>query len=147
MTCAYVAFLVAATLVVVLLPWIGLAAMITGAALAATANGHLINSSTVMMSALTGRNSLGLNSKIIKMKDPRPLHSKEFLREALTKITNFLSSMGYPHSLSPKFLSGPSGKEFYGLMQFVRSGTIAVTKNEMPITGILEKFNTTNSIS
>ncbi|MCL6217779.1 acetolactate synthase small subunit [Zunongwangia pacifica] len=35
----------------------------------------------------------------------------------------------------------------YGLMQFVRSGTIAVTKNEMPITGILEKFNTTNSIS
>ena len=36
MTCAYVAFLVAATLVVVLLPWIGLAAVITGAALAAT---------------------------------------------------------------------------------------------------------------
>ncbi|MDT0678379.1 acetolactate synthase small subunit [Autumnicola musiva] len=35
----------------------------------------------------------------------------------------------------------------YGLMQFVRSGTIAVTKNEMPISGILEKFNTTNSIS
>ncbi|WBL21267.1 MULTISPECIES: acetolactate synthase small subunit [unclassified Zunongwangia] len=35
----------------------------------------------------------------------------------------------------------------YGLMQFVRSGTIAVTKNEMPITGILEQFNTTNSIS
>ncbi|MDX1544372.1 MAG: acetolactate synthase small subunit [Christiangramia sp.] len=34
----------------------------------------------------------------------------------------------------------------YGLMQFVRSGTIAVTKNEMPISGILEKFNTTNSI-
>ena len=35
----------------------------------------------------------------------------------------------------------------YGLMQFVRSGSIAVSKNEMPITGILEKFNTTNSIS
>ncbi|MFV8224479.1 acetolactate synthase small subunit [Christiangramia aquimixticola] len=35
----------------------------------------------------------------------------------------------------------------YGLMQFVRSGTIAVTKNEMPISGILEKFNTTNSLS
>lgn len=35
----------------------------------------------------------------------------------------------------------------YGLMQFVRSGTIAVTKNEMPISGILQKFNTTNSIS
>ncbi len=35
----------------------------------------------------------------------------------------------------------------YGLMQFVRSGTIAVTKNEMPISGILEKFNSTNSIS
>ena len=34
----------------------------------------------------------------------------------------------------------------YGLMQFVRSGTIAVTKNEMPISGILEKFNTTNSL-
>ncbi len=32
-------------------------------------------------------------------------------------------------------------------MQFVRSGTIAVTKNEMPISGILEKFNTTNSTS
>lgn len=32
----------------------------------------------------------------------------------------------------------------YGLMQFVRSGTIAVSKNEMPISGILEKFNTTN---
>ncbi len=35
----------------------------------------------------------------------------------------------------------------YGLMQFVRSGTIAVTKNEMPISEILEKFNTTNSLS
>lgn len=35
----------------------------------------------------------------------------------------------------------------YGLMQFVRSGTIAVSKNEMPISGILEKFNTTNSLS
>lgn len=30
----------------------------------------------------------------------------------------------------------------YGLMQFVRSGTIAVTKTEMPISGILEQFNT-----
>ncbi|GHA29651.1 acetolactate synthase small subunit [Salinimicrobium marinum] len=35
----------------------------------------------------------------------------------------------------------------YGLMQFVRSGTIAVSKNEMQISGILEKFNTTNSLS
>lgn len=35
----------------------------------------------------------------------------------------------------------------YGLMQFVRSGTIAVTKSEMQISGILQKFNTTNSIS
>lgn len=34
----------------------------------------------------------------------------------------------------------------YGLMQFVRSGTIAVSKKEMPISEILEKFNTTNSI-
>lgn len=34
----------------------------------------------------------------------------------------------------------------YGLMQFVRSGTIAVSKNEMPISDILKKFNTTNSI-
>jgi acetolactate synthase-1/3 small subunit len=33
----------------------------------------------------------------------------------------------------------------YGLMQFVRSGTIAVSKNEMPISEILEKFNTTNT--
>ena len=32
----------------------------------------------------------------------------------------------------------------YGLMQFVRSGTIAVTKNEMPISNILEQFDTTN---
>ena len=31
----------------------------------------------------------------------------------------------------------------YGLMQFVRSGTIAVSKNEMQISEILEKFNTT----
>lgn len=35
----------------------------------------------------------------------------------------------------------------YGLMQFVRSGTIAVTKNEMQISSMLEKFNTTNTIS
>ena len=35
----------------------------------------------------------------------------------------------------------------YGLMQFVRSGTIAVSRKEMPITEILEKFNTTNLIS
>ncbi len=35
----------------------------------------------------------------------------------------------------------------YGLMQFVRSGTIAVSKNEMQISSILEKFNTTNPIS
>lgn len=34
----------------------------------------------------------------------------------------------------------------YGLMQFVRSGTIAVTKNEMQISSILEKFNITNTI-
>ncbi|WP_081209889.1 acetolactate synthase small subunit [Salegentibacter sediminis] len=32
----------------------------------------------------------------------------------------------------------------YGLMQFVRSGTIAVTKNEMPISNILKQFDTTN---
>jgi len=31
----------------------------------------------------------------------------------------------------------------YGLMQFVRSGRIAVSKNEMQISEILEKFNTT----
>ncbi len=29
----------------------------------------------------------------------------------------------------------------YGLMQFVRSGTVAVSKEEMPISRILEKFN------
>lgn len=34
----------------------------------------------------------------------------------------------------------------YGLMQFVRSGTIAVTRNEMQISGMLEKFNS-NPIS
>ena len=34
----------------------------------------------------------------------------------------------------------------YGLMQFVRSGTIAVSKNEMQISEILEKFNT-NTVS
>jgi|SRR5690554_3137333 len=34
----------------------------------------------------------------------------------------------------------------YGLMQFVRSGTIAVSKNEMHISGLLEKFNTTNQV-
>lgn len=33
----------------------------------------------------------------------------------------------------------------YGLMQFVRSGTIAVSKNEMQISALLEKFNTTNT--
>tara|TARA_R100000935_G_scaffold2403_1_gene6703 strand:+ start:3768 stop:4307 length:540 start_codon:yes stop_codon:yes gene_type:complete len=32
----------------------------------------------------------------------------------------------------------------YGLMQFVRSGKIAVSKNEMPISRILEDFNTIN---
>jgi acetolactate synthase-1/3 small subunit len=32
----------------------------------------------------------------------------------------------------------------YGLMQFVRSGTIAVSKNEMQISETLEKFNTTS---
>lgn len=32
----------------------------------------------------------------------------------------------------------------YGLMQFVRSGTIAVTKEEMQISNLLEQFNTTN---
>ena len=32
----------------------------------------------------------------------------------------------------------------YGLMQFVRSGTIAVSTTEMPIRGLLEKFNTKN---
>lgn len=35
----------------------------------------------------------------------------------------------------------------YGLMQFVRSGTIAVSKNEMQISMMLEKFKTTNSYS
>lgn len=35
----------------------------------------------------------------------------------------------------------------YGLMQFVRSGRIAVSKNEMQISGMLEKFNTSNSNS
>lgn len=35
----------------------------------------------------------------------------------------------------------------YGLMQFVRSGTIAVSKEEMQISSMLEKFNTSNSIS
>jgi acetolactate synthase-1/3 small subunit len=35
----------------------------------------------------------------------------------------------------------------YGLMQFVRSGKIAVSKNEMPISSILEDFNTINTNS
>ncbi len=35
----------------------------------------------------------------------------------------------------------------YGLMQFVRSGRIAVSKNEMQISGMLEKFNTSNQNS
>lgn len=35
----------------------------------------------------------------------------------------------------------------YGLMQFVRSGTIAVSKNEMQISKMLEKFNTINTNS
>lgn len=35
----------------------------------------------------------------------------------------------------------------YGLMQFVRSGRIAVSKEEMQISGMLEKFNTTNTNS
>ncbi len=33
----------------------------------------------------------------------------------------------------------------YGLMQFVRSGTISVSKNEMQISSLLEKFNTTTN--
>ena len=33
----------------------------------------------------------------------------------------------------------------YGLMQFVRSGTIAVSRNEMPVSDLLETFNTTKA--
>ena len=33
----------------------------------------------------------------------------------------------------------------YGLMQFIRSGTIAVSKNEMPVSDLLETFNTTKA--
>ncbi len=34
----------------------------------------------------------------------------------------------------------------YGLMQFVRSGTISVSKNEMQISSIVENFNQINSV-
>lgn len=33
----------------------------------------------------------------------------------------------------------------YGLMQFIRSGTIAVSRNEMPVSDLLETFNTTKA--
>lgn len=35
----------------------------------------------------------------------------------------------------------------YGLMQFVRSGTISVSKSEMQVSNIVENFNQTNSVA
>eukprot|EP00392_Amoebophrya_sp_AT5.2_P001206 g1208.t1 len=62
-----------------------------------------------------------LSGRMAKMKDPRMVFDKSFMLSAVKQISVFLTSTGYPHSLSPKFIQGPSGKEFYGLMQFLFS--------------------------
>ncbi|CAD7959292.1 unnamed protein product [Amoebophrya sp. A25] len=68
-----------------------------------------------------GSNIKHMSGRMGKMKDPRPVFDKSFMLAAVKQIATFLTSTGYPHSLSAKFIQGPSGKEFYGLMQFLFS--------------------------
>ncbi|CAD7938946.1 unnamed protein product [Amoebophrya sp. A120] len=70
-------------------------------------------------SLIPGSSVKHLSGRMAKMKDPRPVFDKSWMLSAVKQITTFLTSTGYPHSLSPKFIQGPSGKEFYGLMQFL----------------------------
>lgn len=39
------------------------------------------------------------------------------MSDSVKSIQKLLLGIGYPNSLSPRFVSGPSGKEFYALMQ------------------------------
>ena len=57
----------------------------------------------------------------IKLKDPRPVGDRAFMQHSVRAIAQLLASTSYPHSLSPKFVQGPSGKEYYNLMQYLFS--------------------------
>ena len=56
--------------------------------------------------------------------------------------------MGYPHSLSPKFLSGPTGKEFYGIMDFLFKlvdKNSPFTRNSLPAKSVSKSIFTTST--
>ncbi|KAJ8246489.1 hypothetical protein GJAV_G00268390 [Gymnothorax javanicus] len=56
-----------------------------------------------------------------KIKDPRPLHDKQFVQQCIEQLCEFLSEKGFPGTISFKCLQSPSTKEFLKIFGFIYS--------------------------
>ncbi|XP_061088120.1 kinetochore protein NDC80 homolog isoform X1 [Conger conger] len=54
-----------------------------------------------------------------KIKDPRPLHDKQFVQQCIKQLCEFLSEKGFPGTMSVKCLQSPSTKEFLKIFAFI----------------------------
>eukprot|EP01132_Coremiostelium_polycephalum_P012754 gene12754-15595_t len=51
--------------------------------------------------------------------DTRNIMDKNFFSQCITKLTKFLTQHNYPSQISKNTLSSPTGKEFYGIFEFL----------------------------
>ncbi|XP_067402194.1 kinetochore protein NDC80 homolog isoform X2 [Emydura macquarii macquarii] len=54
-----------------------------------------------------------------KLKDPRPLHDKAYIRQCLRQLSEFLVENGYAQNVSVKSLQTPSTKEVFRIFAFI----------------------------
>ncbi|XP_035276678.1 kinetochore protein NDC80 homolog [Anguilla rostrata] len=65
--------------------------------------------------------SIGTFGGAEKIKDPRPLHDKQFVQQCIKDLCEFLSEKGFPGTVSVKCLQSPSTKEFLKIFGFIYS--------------------------
>ncbi|XP_070568696.1 kinetochore protein NDC80 homolog [Ptychodera flava] len=79
-----------------------------------------LGASSVRRSSAYGTSSASYGSSGI-VKDTRPLNNKEYMKQCIRTLIEFLSENGYGHALSPKQLITPTTKEIVSIFEFLFS--------------------------
>lgn len=51
--------------------------------------------------------------------DPRNIHGKDFMKNSIPQLINYLVTHSFDHSISPKILTRPSVKDFNNIVLFL----------------------------
>ena len=69
--------------------------------------------------SLGGRESMAPNGRVARVKDPRKLSDKAYMRTQIRNLIDYLTSNCYEHPISPKILTSPTRRDFQNVISFL----------------------------